>query len=145
MKSTIHTIKDRVRERLSFSISDEHYYQILEGYFLFVKEQIESFNYLEVDNPLGTFVMREKELKDKSQAVGAYFKNGKLAARKALISKVSSLLNLDPKEYKNLTDEQLKELHDLAQKRIVEKLEQLHHIYKHKKLTKSSDGEDNIE
>jgi hypothetical protein len=145
MKSTIHTIKDKVKERLPFSISDEHYYQILEGYFSYIRDQIEGFNHIEVDNPLGTFIMREVELKSKSTIDSSYFTNRKPGSRNAVISKIVSLLGVKREDYQNCTDEELRELHDKAQERIAKKLEELQYIYKNKKLTKTDDGEDNFE
>ena len=141
MKFTIHTIKDKVQER--FNISDEHYYEILEGYFNFIRSKMESLDQLEVDNPLGTFVLRDSVLEKGVKELNSYFRKPTVRARKTLINQLSILLKMDKSYIETLSDEELLELESKGREKIRLLREQLHHIFTHKKLTKN--GKNNIE
>lgn len=107
MKFTIHTIKNRVLERLPFEMSPEHYEEVLEVYFKFLKKNMESLDKLEVDNPLGTFHIKGITLRDKVRQFSVPYQELSDRRKKTIRKEIASLEGKHVTSYLDLPDEEV--------------------------------------
>lgn len=107
MKFTIRTIKNRVLERLPFEMSPSHYEEILEVYFQFIKQNMESLDKLEVDNPLGTFHVKGITLRDKVGQFSVLYQELSDKRKKTIRKEMASLDGKHPNSYLDLSDEEI--------------------------------------
>jgi hypothetical protein len=136
MKFTIHTIKNKVLERLPFEMDPNHYEEILEVYFKHVKERFESLEKLEVDNPLGTFHLMTTSLDKKIKQLSTPYK-GLSEKRKAGHRRLLSVLNGKfRKAYEDASEEEIELKTQETLKHFQNLRNQLTEIHK-KKITKT--------
>ena len=134
MKYTIHTIKNRVLSRLPFEMSEEHYDEILDLYFTFLKTSIESLNSLEIDNPLGTFSVKYGSVVEDKKFFSIPFKEQTPYQQSRSRHNAARFLGNHTNAFNDLSEEEVQEKINECIEKFNKMKQQMENIFKNKKL-----------